>query len=456
MRCPHCDYLLDDEESPPHMIFCSECGGKLDELSPPDSFPSTNSDNANFLSVEINVNRFYMDGMAGILEFRLHNQSKHRTKGRFYIGSKILGDHSFALNIGQNQNLTERIQISPISGGEALVNVMAEYSDGRYRYQYRGQFDVKVLAQNTMPTSITIDQSIRAGDSAKVGFGLMQENGRADLSGLYQSPNDLLSRSYEPCWIPVILHEESRCRIQLDVIGEIGPAASGIVIPITLQQEEASSQQWIHLLAEPCIHLGRRRDNHIVLRCLPRNEKNDVSSSYISKKHLTFRLHEGGLSIEDESQNGLVVDDDRIHGQEAFHLDRPVTLNVADALKLRVTPIWGDDEGQFDAIPLGDIDGMWRMAGLNNLAALQIDRINNLPGRERFFVVFRWIDLEDGQLRIVRRGGRWWLVRTGTSGTLQVGDLELQAGQAIVLQTNQEIQIAHTRIRIAEYGQWLL
>ena len=63
MRCPHCDYLLDDEESPPHMIFCSECGGKLDELSPPDSFPSTNSDNANFLSVEINVNRFYMDGM---------------------------------------------------------------------------------------------------------------------------------------------------------------------------------------------------------------------------------------------------------------------------------------------------------------------------------------------------------------------------------------------------------
>jgi hypothetical protein len=192
-----------------------------------------------------------------------------------------------------------------------------------------------------------------------------------------------------------------------------------------------------------------------VLRYLPRSEENDKMSLRVSGQHLTFRLHEQGVSIENISHNGLAINEKPVCGQEAIDLDKPITLDLANAMQLRVTPIWGDpDDGVADRKSLGEIDGMWRMASQSNLLAMQIDRINNLPGVERYLLIFRWWDWIPGQVRIVRRGGRWWLVRIAGESELTVDGLQIEVGQAIAMQMDQELRIGETQVNMADFKQW--
>ena len=422
------------------------------------------------LAVWVNANRFYMEGYAAVLEFRLLNGSK---KSMHKISLQASG-HSIetcsdSISLAPGQTAVTKMESRTTWPGNIIVHI--EIKTGGCKH--RGKFELKVLARTSGPQSITFNgdlNPINASGNAHIGNGLIVEN-QADAmrSITVTDPNDLLQKDYPPFWVPLVLVSDS-----LPALPPSSPndAHTSLTMLIT---SGSTPPCRLHLLSSGNVSLGRNRRENIVTRCMPRNEDNDIRSKKISttKPHAHIKLNADGLILCDNNSkngtawNGVPLNEPKTLGNESG------TIDLASSMKLRLNHWSGKLSKQPDIRPeMGHAGPQWQLAERHKLAAVCLERTDELSEKEKFLIVYRWADISSkpgaaitlperlfsqGLLQVVRRGKYFWLVnRLQQNITVEdkTGRREICPRQALALSPGQCICIGRTAIQIQTKQQW--
>jgi len=404
------DLLMGDDSSPP------AAGGE----TPP-------------ITLEVNDNHFYGERCAAALEFRLVNQTAAKIKDVcFSVNARYLGrieERRYDLRPGSLRDAHERIQVLPELPGEHVVNVEVRYRVDEERHKWVSQLSLMVFARNTNPSTVVIDRSLHAGRN--IGYGLsISDRFEKDIArGVIRDFNDMISQVYPPTWKPLDLAWREARRVP--AIGERETRRPWLQKATLVFADRNAEELRVLLLALGEVRLGRNRGrNDIVLRVLPRSAENDALSCRItaSRPHLKIALQADGLFVIDrDTPGGTRLDGHSVRGAARVPLARACELDVAGALRLRLTPLRDDQRPTAITAEqceyLGPCDALWRTAERLGLRGLLIERVDNLADEERYLIVYRWVecpgdlgtgsspranDSGDAVQRVLRIGGRLW------------------------------------------------
>lgn len=424
--------------------------------------------------LEINPNQFYMAPYAAVLDFRVAN----RTDADLYdvklsVRAKLLGEiDELAVELPPGLPQGVRLQIVPEKAGVHVLDIVLSYLQGRRREVWTAQAMLNVLAEPKVPSKVVFDQSIHAGDSAKIGFGFLLRNELPVNVGdaLVFDVNEMITRELPPRWLGVHLRRVGgAARGRVRVVPEL--AERRVAMPTAgLFWPDGDDGRRVLLLGHSKVRMGRDRDSAVVLRLFPRNATNDNLSKQISRPHLLLSLRKEGLFLADrDTDNGTTVNGEDLRGEVPLPLGRPTDVHVGRALKLRFVPFL-EDEGEKDLRveryeALGHPDPLWRMAEGHRLRSVRIERIDNLARQEQYLVVYRWancgrrIDCElsmpaaPGQSRLVRLGGQFWLEGLEAEQPVRVDDVAVGPGFAAPLSVGARLRSGGCELEVGEFRQ---
>jgi hypothetical protein len=287
--------------------------------------------------------------------------------------------------------------------------------------------------------------------------------------------NDMMSQVYPPKWkrLDLVRREAGKALAVAEQPGRQWLNKASLVLA-----DSNGKEKRVLLLGLGEVRLGRHRErSDIVLRVLPRSKQNDRLSCRITAKrpHLRIALQADGLFVIDQdTPGGTRLDDQPVRGAARIDLGRTGALDVAGAVRLRLTPCC--DDQSVEALTaeqcerLGRADGAWRTAEGLGLRGLLIERVDNLADEERYLVVYRWVDCGadvgggfvsgmgcsgEPAPRVLRVGGRLWgwvgveAARPGDSESV-----EFVGGWAFPLSVGQRIRGGVAAGRIEEWRQF--
>jgi len=510
-QCPHCGFRQEESGA----VFCVECGKpaledarktihnteaatvfeKVSVTPPPFVENASNlgtgksdapqayiitSDRSPPIHVEFNRNRFYMQGKDGVLEFRLTGRPGRPPVSLEFVVSRasggFIGRGSAQLATGAVRPIS--IPFSPDTSGEVLLDIRVVCrGDGRANV-FAGQSHVRVLEPTTTPQnlSISVSTTVTAGESI---YGQSIRNQASDLlrSGQLRTNNDLLEREFTDDWrIVEVFHDSEQSE------RETHASAARVHVVRGLQDRKVKNfrASWNSdstgktcvtlLLGMPEVRLGRRREeNDVVLRVLPRDTENDRLSGKISRRHLAILARPQGPVLVRTTHGELRLDGEMIATERPIPLERVSVVDVAGAMKLRITPICsgGESIGDIDYSQLGEPDECWRWAQGIGLLGLRIERVDNQPDTERYLVIYRWVPVveygtpepRDAQppaagMRIVRMDHQFWLHNRAAAGSVTVGGVAIPIGSAGRLAPGATIRFPDATIAFAEFRQF--
>lgn len=220
------------------------------------------------------------------------------------------------------------------------------------------------------------------------------------------------------------------------------------------------------LFGTPEVKLGRvRQSNDITLRVLPRSPDNDAHSRQISTQHLRVVLEPKGLALIDcDSTYGTALNGQVVKGSAPVPVDRISAVRVAQSLTLRLTPVLAASPGAMpddtDYGCLGADDDTATLAAGLELTALLIERVDNLDAKECYLMLFNWAalgpalerdtGLPGGRMRLVRRGGQFWLHNRAASMPPVIEGIELPQGSICPLAAGMKLTIGSESVEFAE------
>ena len=432
------------------------------------------------ITLEINDNHFYGEKCAGALEFRLVNQTAAKIKDVYFsVTARYLGridERRYDLRPGSLRDAHERIQVLPELPGEHVVNVEVRYRVDEERHKWVSQLSLMVFARNTNPSTVVIDRSLHAGRNIGYGLSISDRFEKDIAKGVIRDFNDMISQVYPPTWKPLDLaRREARKAHEIEESVARRPWLQKAALVFA---DPNAEEMRVLLLALGEVRLGRKRGhNDIVLRVLPRSAENDDLSCRItaSRPHLKIALQADGLFVIDQdTAGGTHLDGHPVRGAARLPLRRACELDVAGALRLRLTP--HRDDQQSGAITaeqcecLGPCDALWRTGERLGLRGLLIERVGNLAREERYLIVYRWVecpgdlgtgsspradDSGDAVQRVLRIGGRLWGWTSADAPRPADSDSEyLAGGRVFPLSLGQRIRGGAADGRVEEWRQF--
>lgn len=225
----------------------------------------------------------------------------------------------------------------------------------------------------------------------------------------------------------------------------------------------------VHVFAQAELKVGRVPElNDVVMWRLPRSDENDAFSGKISSQHAKLSLLDDGLVFCDNgSTNGSWLNGNRINGSVAVPLQQVSELQLADAMKLRVTPFLKPTANATtgnEYLSLAQEDELWQLASRLGLGAVLIERVENTPRAECYLLLFTWAALGPGvsveslpttlgkeQFRLVRCADQIWL--HNRSGRASVKGIELASQQAVPLYAGLEFSLDRQLVRVTAVDQ---
>lgn len=440
--------------------------------------------NAPGVALAINDNHFHMENYVSVLDFKLTNQGDSPAMNVcLKVHGRRMGDidsHDLSLQPAEDRQVM--VQVEPSVAGEHLIDISLSYTLGGTAYTWNAQSLLKVLARNEDPSTVIFDQRIQGEAGAKIGFGLSLRNElhNGKTSGVLQTANDLLTQSYPSRWqnIGLLLQKAEpigRVQIAPGFASRRGRLAKAAIV-----LGEGGADARILLLGQRRVSMARSAAcGDLLLRLLPRNHDNDAQSVLISgsrptgRPHLVISLDKTGLTLSDEeSQNGTWLNGHRVNDRTSIPLDGPSELNVAEVLKLRLVPLLGErDASQDGAERYQDIasgDELWRLAAKCNLRGLAIERVDNLPGKETYLVIFRWANIGGGadcdvklpgagatraRIRIAWLDGQFWIENLSENSPLSVDGVDMACGLTCPLWPGAAIELGGQTIEFADFAQ---
>lgn len=433
------------------------------------------------ITLEINDNHFYGEKCAGALEFRLVNQTAAKIKDVYFsVTARYLGridERRYEIiRPGKLGDAHEKIQVVPELPGEHVVNVELRYRIDQEMHKWVCQSSLMVFARNTNPSTVVIDRSLHAGRNIGYGLSISDRFEKDIAKGVIRDFNDMISQVYPPTWKPLDLARREARRVP--AIGEPDARRPWLQKAALVCTDRNAEEVRVLLLALGEVRLGRNRGrNDIVLRVLPRSAENDDLSCRIttSRPHLKIALQADGLFVIDQdTSGGTHLDGHPVKGAARVPLGRSCELDVAGALRLRLTP--HRDDQQPAAITaeqcecLGPPDALWRTGERLGLRGLLIERVGNLADEERYLVVYRWVecpgdlgtgfspradDSGDTVQRVLRIGGRLWGWSGADAPRPADSDSEcLAGGRVFPLSLGQRIRGGAADGRVEEWRQF--
>lgn len=402
--------------------------------------------------LELNDAHFYMEKLAGVLDFRLRNQTDAPLERvTLSVSGKWLGqEESHIMHMAAGQTCQRPLPIRPELAGEHLVEITLKYQQGGIVRTWTAHTLFKVLRQNESLANLTlnIDQSMRM-TGEKIGFGqsIRNEVQQGLVSGLIQNVNDLLQRSFTPAWqaVPLAAHDAARgVRLAFELLGR-GPWLEQAALLL----ESGGSSRRLLVRTQAAVALGRNRKSDIVLRRFPPSNENNEQTLRIQghAAHCLLRLTDAGLTLCDcQTANGTWLDGERVQDAMPVRLDRPSKIDVAQALRLRLTPLRdaarepADDAGRRYR-RLGAPDDVWQNSLRLGLRGVLLERLDNVAAEECYVIVYRWVDwpadlpgadmastTTGPTLRLLRIGGRLWGEIRGEEHAAEADGRALESG----------------------------
>jgi hypothetical protein len=404
------------------------------------------------LLVEINDAHFYMEGLLGVLDFRLTNMSGQPLERiKLTLAGKRLGEAETSLaQLPPRANERRLIQIEPDRAGEHLVDITVRFRTAGIAHTWTAQTLFKVLRHNESIESLTIhiDQSTKL-TGEKIGFGqsIRKEVHEGLISGLIRDVNDLLQQKFAPSWqeLPLVSRDTMR---GLRIVPELA-ARTPWLSKATLVMGDGFCRTLI--IAKPAVSLGRNRKNDIVIRVLPKSPENDPLTLRLQghAPHCSVELTADGLRLVDHhTAHGTWLDGKRVSDVADVALDRPTELNLAGVLCCRFVPLrdhprrTAEEDKRYQR--LGLFDESWKLGEQAGIRGVLIERISNLAEAECYLIVYRWVDVPAelppafrgtgpafSALRIVNIRGQLWVEVRGDEPTLKVEKVALDAGSVL-------------------------
>jgi hypothetical protein len=449
--------------------------------------------------LEINDNHFYMEKMGGVLDFRLTNRTGKPVSGiRLAVSCNFLGSHNWGTKLAAGASARHKFQMVPGIAGEFLLDVTFTCQADGQTYGWGAQPTLVVLGRNETPHGLTVilDQHTDMPSAIGCGVSVRNEVKEGFAKGLLHDVNDLLRQPFPDHWTPVALSYDEALANQ---DGQAGPVAidygpgRGETMDAACLMHTGTDGERRTLLVGPssspssaaapaaAVKLGRDRDkNQIVLRRTPRGPDADALSLQVSGEHASLCLRPDGLFLADcGSLNGTSLNGQEVKGEARVPLDQPSEVDIGKAFRLRLTPFLDDHDGQGGPggrgtsaagryASLGTPDEQWALAEKLRLRSLLIQRLDNLAEKERYLVVYRWMDVGPGTgnevvlpaacparrcMRIVRLGGRFWLEDLSGEGCVRVGAATVHPRHACPLWHGATLGCQKVALRLGPYQQ---
>jgi pSer/pThr/pTyr-binding forkhead associated (FHA) protein len=438
--------------------------------------------------LEFNRNRFYMDGMAGILDFRLTNMSDDAVWVEFSARSQLAGEHCKRVHLEPCRPMTLPFQVKLSDSGVVLLEVEMRV-DGARRTVWQGHCRIRVLkyTENVRELAITVNQNVQAEQGGKAGYGVSMRNefDRMVDSGALQTPNDLLQREFPDQWEPVRMSLDDyatrrwqsrgpdRARLCPAFVG-MSPAPGRLALHV----QRATGPERLLLFGSGDVSFGRRRESDITLRYWPRSLENDrmslrVQGSEPGQHHSRLQVRESGIYITDHNTlNGTTLDGRPVQGEARLPLDHSSEIDIARALRLRMAPFrLQDNEGNradhYQGI--APADRLWQTARRHGVRSLVIERLNNMPDAEKYVIVCSWIEIGRGpdnevllvedslaqsHARIVRLGPGFYLESLVSGRGPCVDGTTLDQGELAPLRPGMTLAFGDRKIAVGPYEQY--
>ena len=173
-----------------------------------------------------------------------------------------------------------------------------------------------------------------------------------------------------------------------------------------------------HLFGTGTLKLGRvPSQNDVTLFVLPLTPQNESLTRAISSRHFEVVLDGNGLTLNDKSRFGTLLNGQKVAGSASIPLDQVSEVEVALSLKLRIVPFVKQvlPLGQDPYPPLGAADDVWTTAARLGIGGVMVERSSNAAVEECYVMVFTWVALgpafdggpdlppvDGGRVRIVR------------------------------------------------------
>ncbi len=401
----------DAGDDPPAAVSDAVVESGADDVTRPDyratsdgaNAPMANAPAADTVALEVNDAHFYMEGLAGVLDFRVVNRGDCVLEQvRLEAVGRRLGHeatHPQAIPAGQTRWFP--LQIEPELAGEHLVDITLRCQRDGVDETWTARTLFKVLRRNESVENLTIhiDQSTQM-TGEKIGFGqsIRKEVREGWARGLIRDVNDLLRQSFPASWqgVPLVAQVETG---GVRLVPELVSRRPWLKAATLLAGPDATHPR-VLLLTGPTVTLGRNRSCDIVLRRFPRSEEHDRLTRLIQGRapHCSIELNADGVVLRDhETTHGTKLDGMRVTRTVALPLQRASEIAIGAALKLRVRPICDDDAEAATCrgrrlCRLGAPDEVWRQSAGLDLRAILIERLDELATRERYLIVYRWVD----------------------------------------------------------------
>ncbi|MFP4217012.1 MAG: FHA domain-containing protein [Phycisphaerae bacterium] len=432
------------------------------------------------LRLEINDSRFYMSGRSGVLDFQLSNTGDTAITALEMVvrGAYIEKAQRKVHRLKPRASHRVRLPVRPTLAGEHMLDFLVSCEVGEDHYAGSAQPILRVLDEDVAPEqlSIVIDQSMKAGKNIGYGMDVQREVQDGMLKGLIRSANDLLMKRFPEHWRAITLSDDPELAEQRwgPKTVKVRPLATadGPACTRTCISAEGDGLPNVFILTGREITFGRSStDNDVLLRALPRSNQKDAMSRRIQGvAHFTLRLAEDGLVVADgETTNGTWVDGRRLDSGQEVPLRGPCEVSIADAVRLRLVPMWEKDPLPADRLSLlGEVDELWKHAEKHRLRSVMIERLDGLALEERYMVVYRWAVIGRGAgvevplpgacsrrrcLRLLRLGEHLWLESLTDDGCLAVEGENLAAHAALPLEQATTASCREVKLTFADKSQ---
>jgi hypothetical protein len=302
------------------------------------------------IEVAVNVQRFLMDRVHGVLELQFNNRAANeRFTCVLRINGRLLAEEQqwkFRLNgHGKRKKAFDLPRIADKSVGSMAgdarfdVEVDIETAEGGI-HRFTGEFLLTVLAyaKSMQQVNVNINKVIEQHD--KGGMGAINE---IDLSNLVrlpgvQSVNDLIEQRRTARFVP----------IELEYQGEVEPETKAV--PLIARDTPPlyrcaivpdGSDKRLLIYTGQSLTLGRSRQKaDIVTWIMPRSEHNDHETRKISSVHAELCFTADGPILRSRSGvNSTSVDGRVIRDELRLPTEQRVAVNLSSVFDLTITPV---------------------------------------------------------------------------------------------------------------------
>jgi len=438
------------------------------------------------IEISVNVQRFLMDRVHGVLELQFTNLAKDEpfTVLLTLTGRLLPKACKRTVRVKNNGIRTKSIALSmngeafgsgsPIStAGDARfdVDMIICTAEGE-RHRFSGEFVLTVLeyAQSMQQVNVNINKVIEQHD--KGGMGAINE---IDLSNLIKMPstvdvNSLIDQDRTARFVP----------IELEYEGEVEPETTGPALierdvpamhsaTITPVRDDDAPGPRLLVMTKHTLVLGRSRQNaDLVTWVMPRSEQNDYDTRKISGRHTSLRFTGEGIFLTPISKtNKTSIDGKVVRGETMLNTESRSVVSFSSVFELTITPV-----------PLPHVpDSMWNAwreyafsvqkpcwdwSRQHGVGGFFIERTDGLAEHERYLWLLSMVGLEgeavpamSGKTEAVLMALPRLAVGNVSSTAVRVNENAVRRGAAFPLANADACLVEGLSWRVTTATQWL-